>query len=142
MTQRKGVVLWVSGLVVLWPLITVVHAVQEQNWFQPRVTRAQVTGEIARALPRGTTVPRVVAFLGSRGWLNPREVETYTVRSVIDSLGGSKFEKQHPDSTALFTSIPNAYPGLVVSGSIDMTFYFDGKGHLMHYELRDAYSGP
>jgi len=29
-----------------------------------------------------------------------------------------------------------------VSGSIDMTFYFDGKGHLMHYELRDAYSGP
>ncbi len=109
---------------------------QDNNWFQPRITQAQVRQAIHDSLPMGSTVSQTVAFLTAMG------AETsgtpYANRGASSSDG---FEQRDPSGSTLAASFPYAYPGIFVSGGIYMKFGFNAKGRLTRYALRDMYTG-
>lgn len=108
-----------------------------ENWFQPRTTQAEVRGLIETQLPLGSTVEQANAFLDGQGWLEHSGPHPNQGASSSDG-----FEQQDPDGSTLLASIPDAYPGFIVSGGISLKFGFDAHGALTRYQLEDAYTGP
>lgn len=87
----------------------------------------------------GSTVQQTIAFLGARGWVDPHNVGFYSNKGVTSSDG---FEQKDPNGYTLLASIPDAYPGLIVSGGNYMQFGFNAKRRLTRYQLRDVFTGP
>lgn len=135
--RRLGITVVIIGVIA----ISFVRFMQDHNWYQPRITQAQVRQEIKRSLPMGSTMSQASEFLDARGWADAKHPSVYTNRSAISGGAPSDYEKAHPDETALLASIDNAYPGIIFSGGIYMKFYFNAAGHLVHYELQDVYTG-
>lgn len=120
-------------------LLLIIAVLQSVNWFQPRITQAEVRQQIEQGLPMGSTVEQTIAFLAARGWIDPHNVGFYANRGNGSSDG---FEQKDPSGYTLLASIPDAYPGLIVSGGIFMKFGFNPKRRLTRYQLRDVYTGP
>jgi hypothetical protein len=120
-------------------LLLIVAVLQSVHWYQPRITQAEVKRQIQKGLPMGSTIAQTIAFLGARGWIDPHNVGLYPNRGNGSSDG---FEQKDPRGSTLTASIPDAYPGVIVSGGIYMKFGFDAKGRLTRYQLRDVYTGP
>jgi len=97
-----------------------------------------VRRQIEQGLPLGSTVQQTVAFLGARGWIDPKNVGIYPNRGNDSSDG---FEQKDPRGFTLLAAIPEAYPGFLVSGGIFMKFGFNAQRHLTRYQLRDIYTG-
>lgn len=135
MARRRRRVLGGIAVVLLLMLFAILQSV---NWFQPRITQAEVKHQIQQGLPMGSTVAQTIAFLGARGWIDPHNVGMYPNRGNGSSDG---FEQKDPRGSTLLASIPDAYPGFLVSGGIYMKFGFNAKGHLTRYQLRDVYTG-
>ncbi len=87
----------------------------------------------------GSTKAQAIAFLGSHGWIDPKNVGYYPNRGNYSSDG---FEQKDPSGSTLLASVPDAYPGFIVSGGIYMKFGFSAQGRLTRYQLRDIYTGP
>ena len=87
-----------SDYVVIVGVIAVyfVRFMQQNNWYQPRITQAQVRQEIRRGLPMGSTVPRTIAFLKGIG--AETDTSTYPNRSAQSTDG---FEQQDPSGSML-----------------------------------------
>ena len=138
MFRRRRMLLWLLGLlglVILWVIINVVQALQANNWLQPRITQADVRGQIQHGLPMGSTEQQTIAFLHKIG--AQTETSSHSNRGVISTDG---FEQKDPNGRMLGAAFPNAYPGLIGSGGIYMKFGFDAKGHLTRYDMRDVYT--
>ncbi len=131
---KRIVTLAIVGLVA----IGVVSYLQSENWFQARISQAEVRRQIEQGLPMGATVQQTIAFLGARGWVDPHNVGLYANQGASSSDG---FEAKDPAGQTLLASIPNAYPGFLVSGGIYMKFGFNAKGRLTRYTLRDTFTG-
>jgi hypothetical protein len=112
---------------------------QSENWFQPRVTQAAVRRQIKQGLALGSTVQQTIAFLGRRGWVDPKNIGTYA--NSPDNYSSDGFEQKDPVGWTLLASIPDAYPGFLVSGGIFMKFGFNAQRRLTRYQLRDVYTG-
>ncbi len=138
MSRRRRIVLGAIGLVVLLILLVVARTLQENNWYQPRITQAEVRRQITQGLPMGSTLADTIKFLGARGWVDPKNLGVYSNRGNDSSDG---FEQKDLTGKTLLASIDNAYPGFLVSGGIYMKFGFNAKGRLTRYELRDVYTG-
>ncbi len=134
--RRVAFIVIVVG--VIWVAASFVSSMQQNNWYQPRITQARVRQEIRRGLPMGSTVAQTIAFLAARGWIDPHNVGMYRNRNSFSSDG---FEQKDPSGSTLLASIPDAYPGLFSSGGIYMKFGFNDRGHLTRYELQDVYTG-
>lgn len=134
MTRRRRLVITVVIVGVI--AVYFVRFMQQNNWYQPRITQAQVRQEIRRGLPMGSTVPRTIAFLKGIG--AETDTSTYPNHSAQSTDG---FEQQDPSGSTLTAAFPNAYPGILVSGGIYMKYGFNAKGRLTRYDLRDIYTG-
>jgi hypothetical protein len=109
---------------------------QDNNWFQPRITQAQVRQAIHDNLPMGSTVAQTVALMTTMG--AETSTSAYANRGASSSDG---FEQRDPNGSTLTASFPYAYPGILTTGGIYMKFGFNAKGRLTRYALHDAYTG-
>jgi len=139
MSRRRRLVLGATGLVVILILSDVVQTLRENNWYRPRVTQSQVRGWIKQGLPMGSTPTQTIAFLREHG-LSPDNIDIAR-RNTPNSYSSDGFEQQDPRGSTLTASLPDAYPGFLVSGGIFMKFGFDAHGRLTRYSLRDVYTG-
>lgn len=137
MSKRKRIrrILAAIGVVIL---LLIVAALQSVNWYQPRVTQAQVRQWIKSGLPMRSTIPQTVAFLHLHG-VSPGNISSAIPNRTSGSSDG--FEQKDPSGQTLYASLPDAYPGFIVSGGIYMKFGFNAKGRLTRYQLRDIYTG-
>jgi hypothetical protein len=136
MPRRRTLMLGGIGAVVL---LLIIAALRSVNWFQPRITQAEVRRQIETGLPMGSTITQTIAFLGARGWVDPHTVGTHPNLGISSSDG---FEQEDPQGSTLYAAIRDAYPGFIVSGGIYMQFGFNARGRLTRYQLRDVYTGP
>jgi hypothetical protein len=136
MPRRRTLILGGIAAIVL---LLIIAALRSANWFQPRMTQAEVRRQIEAGLPMGSTIAQVIAFLGTRGWGDPHDVGVHPNLGVSSSHG---FEQEDPQGSTLTAAIRGAYPGFIVSGGIYMKFGFNARGRLTRYQLRDVYTGP
>jgi hypothetical protein len=136
MPRRRILLLGSIGAVIL---LLIIAALQWVNWFQPRITQAEVRRQIQTGLPMGSTIAQTITFLGARGWADPHNVRTYSNQGIRSSDGS---EQEDPQGSTLYAAILDAYPGFIVSGGIYLKFGINARGLLTRYRLRDTYTGP
>ncbi len=86
----------------------------------------------------GSSAAQTIAFLHAHG-LSPSNIDI--ARPNINAYKSDTFEYQDLQGSTLTAAIPDAYPGILVSGGIYMKFGFNAKGRLTRYDLRDIYTG-
>ncbi len=132
MPRRLGLFLGLVGVIS----VVAVGALSYQQLvhrLQPKKTSAQMTRLIEEHLPLGSTVQQTVAFL------HANHVQTDI---AIPNRGGAEdIERADPQGSTLRAAIPDAYPGIFVSGGIFMEFGFNAQGRLARYDVRDLYTG-
>ncbi len=132
MPRRVGLLLSVAGVIS----VVAVGALSYQQLvhrLQPKQTSAQMKRLIEEHLPLGSTVQQTVAFL------HANHVQTDI---AIPNRGGTEdIERADPQGSTLRAAIPDAYPGIFVSGGIFMKFGFNAQGRLARYDVRDVYTG-
>lgn len=136
MPERRRLLFSGMGAAIL---LLIIIALQSVNWFQPRITQAEVRHQIETGLPGGSTIARTIVFLSARGWIDPHGVRAYPNLDVSSSDG---FQQEDPQGSTLYAAIRDAYPGFIVNGGIFMQFGFNAQGRLTRYQLCDAYTGP
>jgi len=132
MPRRVGLLLSVAGVVGV-VAVGALSYVQVFHRLQPKQTSAQMRRLIEEHLPLGSTVQQTVAFL------HANHVQTDIARP---NRGGTEdIERADPQGSTMRAAIPDAYPGLFVSGGIFMEFGFNAQGRLARYEVKDGYTG-
>jgi hypothetical protein len=118
MTKKSKFLFIVAGFTVLVLVILIAFEVHRLNSEQINLTDEQAREMLNRELPIGTDKMRVKQFLDAKGW-------TYT-----DS--GSTIQSMVYDAAHNF----------MIRTDIHAQFFFDSKGKLASYEIKDINTGP
>jgi len=133
MPRRLGLFLGLVGVIS----VVAVGALSYQQLvhrLQPKQTSAQMKRLIEKHLPLESTEQQTVAFL--------RANHVSEISAVYRNRRGTTvIEPGDPQGFTLRAAIPDAYPGIFVSGGIFMKFGFNARGQLTHYEVEDVYTG-
>ena len=133
MPRRVGLLLSVAGVISV-VAVGALSYVQVFHRLQPKQTSAQIRRLIEEHLPLGSTVQQTVAFLHAN---HVPEIDV-----AYPNRGGTEdIERADPRGSTLRAAIPDAYPGIFVSGGIFMKFGFNAQGRLARYDIRDLYTG-